>query len=1666
MVEEDNLPSGLSLSPSTITGFTGQAIEIPLSNVRLTGGALLAGDLDYSIWDETTQVSDGLTIQFDEPGRYLRTLQGEYNGTPFTCNVTFIVKDAETQQPFEILLDTEASAATDPTGHYAVSTLIGSHTLRPVREGQDFAPASFTAFFAGDTTGVDFTGTTRRTLSGRVGGGCDRSIGTVTLLLTARGSCSAPIEYRRTISDPQGEFGITNLPPLVYDVVVEEVAASDVRLQASLDAYFDALGPVEVDLRRENATIELLYRAPLRIDVAGLPAASCPNIAAGNRVLPGVPVLEQGPTPIPLTIQVNEDYGADGLCPADTGVVTIFDEIADVEGTPIELALSNGEATYVTYANTPNVFTGRMVDGVDRSFQKSLTAVAEVGARTLTATEWVVVEGHRPREGTFVSYTTDEMPLLILRDPPGDQSYSYIEEGSTSCAGIRNMRFGGSVLEADYGFRAGISFHKGIGIATQYELALTKGIRSTLTFGHEEEDLFQVCVSTTERFATSGGPTFVGADADVFVGTALNLLFARTDVIEVEQLAGTCTLNRSESIAVGGDEDPFETTYVYTQGHIKNAILPRLQDAVAQYARDGDADSTVFKRHVDAWKRHLALNQQLKDDAQANRTKYLHENLSFSAGAEYEYTHTSDTTWSYAWESTLSEDVTGYLDFHLRETGFGPQLQLEATVSAGGCLTRYDPEDVRDPDAGGTGGACASEDSSLAFTSGYFLSDDDLGDFVTLDVRDDPTFRTPVFKLRSGTTSCPYEPGTQGRDLARLGINPPLITGVAPGEPGVFTLTLTNDSQSGEDREYHLRSVSTQNPGGAGMRANGSVISGGQSFFIGAQQSQEVTLEVQRGPTRYAYDSLAVMLYAPCEYQNWENNAPLQRADTVYFSVEFEAACSPVTLHTPASDWVVNADSAGRPFPVIIADLNLERMDELEAIGVQYRTYGTHAWGEWQEGFRVAREDLGDLVCDDGERDCSFYKGDWIFEPEDGLYQVRAYSICTGGIVTSEPVTGAVDVQPPVVFGPPEPADEVLTTGDRIALTFDEPVQCRGVATEGSAQNVWLRHADGPEAGTEIPVRAVCKGQILMLLPEDAGVWTTLEGRLLQVEVSGLADLAGNRMPAPYGWTFRVGAYTAPSRPAWTYVQPEDLPFASTMPVVARVEIDGAAAARASVVVSAWVEGELRGIAPLEAVDGSFLAFLSVGTDRPLADGRSGETVVFKIYDDLTGTAFDLAVDRDGRPFTLAFDAGAMPDPAKPLVLVASEMQVQQVRLARGWTWFSTNMLTGDQSPDSVLALVLPATGDLVKSQTAYSQFAEALGWAGPLAAIEPGRGYQVRLSEPASLLLPGVAAPPGTPVPISDGWNWIGYVPQQPMAVGDALQQLSPAAGDLVKNQYAYAIYDASLGWIGSLKQLKPGQGYQLFTASAPPAGAFAYPAPPAGAAVAAARLARTDTSGQTADATGQHAPAWTVAPTAYQYTMTVTAAIEADGRTVDEHSLVAALAGDEVRGVASPLYLDAYERYVLFLIVYANEAEGEAITFRLYDPKKDEVVALGTPLPFEADAAHGTPLDPYVLGSSAAGAVDLPTEYALAANYPNPFNPVTTIAYALPEPTPVRLDVYDVRGRLVARLVDTNQPAGRYAVVWDAHDASGRALASGVYFYRIQAGRFTKVRQMVLVK
>jgi hypothetical protein len=94
------------------------------------------------------------------------------------------------------------------------------------------------------------------------------------------------------------------------------------------------------------------------------------------------------------------------------------------------------------------------------------------------------------------------------------------------------------------------------------------------------------------------------------------------------------------------------------------------------------------------------------------------------------------------------------------------------------------------------------------------------------------------------------------------------------------------------------------------------------------------------------------------------------------------------------------------------------------------------------------------------------------------------------------------------------------------------------------------------------------------------------------------------------------------------------------------------------------------------------------------------------------------------------------------------------------------------------------------------------------------------------------------------------------------------------------------------------------------------------------------------------------------------------------------------------------------------------------------------------------------------------LPKVYALHDNYPNPFNPATTIRYDLPEASKTELAVYNVVGQMIQTLVSAEQKAGEYQVTWDGKDGFGKDVASGIYYYVFRAGDFKSVKSMVLLK
>jgi len=184
------------------------------------------------------------------------------------------------------------------------------------------------------------------------------------------------------------------------------------------------------------------------------------------------------------------------------------------------------------------------------------------------------------------------------------------------------------------------------------------------------------------------------------------------------------------------------------------------------------------------------------------------------------------------------------------------------------------------------------------------------------------------------------------------------------------------------------------------------------------------------------------------------------------------------------------------------------------------------------------------------------------------------------------------------------------------------------------------------------------------------------------------------------------------------------------------------------------------------------------------------------------------------------------------------------------------------------------------------------------------------------------------------------------------------------------------------------------------------------------------------------------------------VTVQVQTTTATVDSMAIYWSLDGNVPFNIEAMTVADA-GTYVGAIPAQGNGTEVHYFIFAMADDGFFQTSPSDAPLTTHAYIHSDTVL------AVAELADGLPRRYALKQNYPNPFNPTTMIEYHLPRANEVTLDIYNLRGQLVKRLVDGEQPAGVHTVTFDAG-----GLASGIYFYRLQTAGFTRTRKMLILK
>jgi hypothetical protein len=1291
----------------------------------------------------------------------------------FAENVEILVNDA----PFNPRI------FTDSTGKFVIDLEPGATvTLTPVFEDHQFNPAFWDLTnIVSPVAGIVFNDITTRSIDGYIAGGdCKLPIiDSLTVCLVKVQSLDGCFEKIQQVTNVDGEYAFPELPPIELTVAIIE--HSDPVIKNA----FQVLGGKQVDLTKRDTSLDFIYYAPPQVEITGLPP---------NDVCPDIIVLEQY-VQYTMVITMQEYYLGEG-CPLDTGNIRI---INDVAGSVVDTVMSN--------TTLLNKFRAGIVNSSPPFFQNIQVIGKSIQGNESSTTVQVLVTGLFAKSNTF----TTQLPLpptLVLRDPPGDGSYSYFEKGKTVCQSVSMS------LETTGGFGAtgvlDVAPNFGVEVGpVSIELGGVVGpeITRTTSLTKLTDNSMEVCQTFSETISTSSSDLIVGPaynvpflnpppgdgwiqGGDLFVGSGLNVDFGFADRVEFD----TTLCEGMASTVVSISPKNYGTTYMYTEYHIRNNVMRYLQ-AIAD-----DPNTTPEKRDtcltsINRWNEILNNNQQLINAAKFRR------NVSFDSGIEYEYSETSDTT-----TSTTSGTATTSV--------FNTDISILAIAAGvvGGAIIHVINENVRGSETGSS--------SASSITTGFVLADDDPGDAFSIDIAMDSVYKTPVFRTVSGQSSCPWEPKTahrEGNSLEFRDGSGAIAVDVPSNEAAVFKFTLGNQSETNETWTYAFTAGPESNPHGAKIFLNGAALDHPVLYAIPYGESVPITLTVERGPEEYIYDSLEVVFYSLCEDDRANALGILPDLDTIlysaqYISVHFIKPCSEVEINVPEQDWVLFPDPI-TPGPDDIRRITVsgydKSNDEFEKIRVQYRrSDGDGAWinivppvdpaiNAIQPGGEIEKANLGNVFT-------QFY---WDTDGlSDGPYEIRAVALCTGdasdkpGI--SHVIKGRIERQPPSLIGVPQPSDGVYQVGDEISFSFNKQINCSKI---NPVDNVLLF-----DATTDLPIDIdiTCYENKIILDPNFQNQF--FENRILRAEIHDIEDLTGNSLDFEK-WEF----YVDRNELAWLTDSAGMTKFEDeTKTITANIHNRGGYPVPFSIEnIPHWVhvvptQGTL---APNEIRPVSFTV------DSTLAFGLWADSIV--LHTETGQNPFFMGGD-EGLPFGVRVVCRPPDWNLNVSLFENSENMVLELNIEGEISNDVEDMVVayiGDTLCGRARVQYVPQVDKYLAYLTIYGNPNHVLQplrleiWdASACLRYEVEEDYFVFqpddvIGDPLSPQVIHTNSNVLREVPLGFGWNWISFNLEFPdPAINAALSSLSSPANDLMKGQNLFSVYLDGGGWIGSLNTLE----------------------------------------------------------------------------------------------------------------------------------------------------------------------------------------------------------------------------------------------------------------------
>lgn len=1391
-------------------------------------------------------------------------------------------------------------------GIYSVEAKYKNHIIKAVSDTGSSKRVSVYSLI----TGVDFEDQTTDTLNIHVAASCDAFIGEYALVkltsavagVTLTGDkliYGKPIKvsskaFSRGTTFGQKEPGIVSLvlPATQFNVQVVEVRELNGINSNKLEYFTREYNVQGADLGKRDSVdgkpvirqVDFIYHKDLEV----LLNNGNDIFSEKKRFRPTgqEKFLVTQNDKYPVTIKIRETYEYDGVtynCALDTGTVYIYDAISDSTDRQ-EFKMDSGFVKY-------NVKVGQPV--LEAPYEKSIQFVGKVGGRQANLIIRAVVEGERPRRETFVT-KTPEIPFFILHDPPGDKSFAKISKGTTISTSTTTQYGGG----AGGGAYADVKTGKGVVLPVIGRIGAAIQIQSEVEVGADKNSgtTTNRTITFTEDFSTSGEETLVGNEGDLYVGASLNMTYALTDKLIYNETIQD--MDRDTSLAV--NNDGFNTTFLYTEKHIKNTLLAQLStlysisksdyDVAYQKVKNGDKSISAetlekmnqqqleYKANIDAWKAALAKNEANRKNAKDRKLPdgvkgVVGGNISFSAGAVYDNTISIDT------DTTTFDEVSVYLNGYVK-VGISMHGGEANETNAGGLVTfRFNHSKNTENSTGQN------------TTTSYHLEDNDIGDFFSVGLAEDQVYATPVFKTVSGSSSCPHETNTQFRHLPEMQISGTSEQRNVPSDkPAKFEILISNRSESDETVEYAIKLDPLSNLDGAKVLVGGQdVTNKAATYYIPTGKSFKLPVEVYRGPLTSTYENLTLVMFSTCD----NTLDDISEFDTiakpkVKLNAYFQNRCSDVDLFIPGDNWVVNQSNNNQLF-VAFSKYDASEASPLTTVGLQYRKINTdYENGLWQTVITVPKASLKDKYYD--------YTFDVSGLP-DGNYELRAIAICQGVDVNYSPVySGKIDRKSAVAFGVPSPKNGILTVADIIGITFNKDIVYTDIS---NPVKVTLKRKDN---GQLIPATFLSDGKNFEIRTVPASAINDYENVELTATIKNLTDVTGNKVADSISWSFVVnlspvywsptnitvntienqqtsfgaklinksgitqdfsiikypewvqptiksgrivaqgqenidfelnrnlntGTYTdtvialidgkkqflyvkvnvSKTPPVWT-VNPADYKY--NMALTAQFsfnQTDTLTSKDTRDKMAVFVGNECRGVAQIEydRDANKYVAYVTAYSNT------AGEELTIRFWDAYPGIEYQ---GKERLSFAANGSTGNLTNP----VVVHPEGVFQTIPLKKGWTWISLNVDNPDMSLKKILSSLRPSEGDLIKTlsnNNTFSQYSKKLGWVGTLDKVSLYNSYMIYVAKPDTLRVLGNFISKPANVILNKGWNWTGYPMPVNMELAAYLKNFNPTDGLKIVSQEEFAQYNAATKtWSGSLKYLRPGKGYKIYSGS-----------------------------------------------------------------------------------------------------------------------------------------------------------------------------------------------------------------------------------------------------------